>query len=99
MRSHRTEISDEASIASAKEQVPVEEQVTVYSKKRWPTAVVEGTQESLMVESDKDEGDDDNEDEPGEDEYGSAGYIPRSQLMHQSADTLWKRLPAIASIM
>jgi hypothetical protein len=101
MHSHRAENSDdETSVASAKEQVPVkEEQITVISKKRRPTAVVEETQESLMVESDKDGGDEDGEDEPGEDKYGSAGYIRRSQLMDQSADTLWKRLPAIASIM
>jgi hypothetical protein len=52
-----------------------------------------------MAESDKDGGDEDDEDEPGGDEYGSAGYIRRSQLMDPSADTLWKRLPAIASIM
>ncbi|KAH8588054.1 hypothetical protein B0O99DRAFT_601165 [Bisporella sp. PMI_857] len=65
MHSHRTEISDDkVSVASAKEPVLVKEaQGTVISKKRRPTAVVEETQESLMVESDKAEGDEDDEDE------------------------------------
>jgi hypothetical protein len=77
MRSPHTEISDDeasdaqSSIAS-EEDVPIkEEKVTVVQKKGMPKAVVEETQESLMVEPNKEEVDEDDDEEVGEDEYGS----------------------------
>lgn len=100
MRLPCTEISeDEASIASEEEQVPIKEEKAMVAKKRRPTkGVIEETQESIMVESDKEEDDEEDDGENAENEYEPASYIGGSLLIHQSAG-MWSKRSSTISLM
>lgn len=69
-----TEISDDEASAS-EERIIEEANPSVDERKGKGKVIEEAQEESLLVESDKDEGDeDDNDEEPGEDEYRSIFY-------------------------
>ena len=77
IHSSRTEISDDDDASDVSEDINVkEEKVTLVEKKRngkgKRKAVIEETQESPTVESDKDEDDEESDEEAAADQYGPA---------------------------